>query len=509
MSEPIPTDPVVDPDFPPEDPVPPEPEPVEPGPEMPVVGGWLDAAAQAEADAKQYTDEQVPLVAGRMVPRNMDREPTVEDGADLIAGTGWNQYDPVTNDLVQMWRWDGTAWQALDMSAEMIPVLDIGSATVGDLTGGRINVQDGPIIAGDPAGARVEITGDGLHAYDATGTETARIQGDEGVFVGGEFRTSDTLPGQVTLSDTGFEDPLESGSPGPGVGVTPRNPDGFARFPGVGPSWGGMTISGGRDATGRWGTIEASPTSSTLRAVDEGGGGAGYISTAVGESRILASGPDGESGEVRAAPTSARLRTRTAGGAVASEVNASPTAVTARTYGTSGESGWMRARPGDVELAYVDSLNTYFSRIQATETEASLFTRAGGTNRHLTVDADGIWVRSGSAAYNLEETAQDSGWHSIPLASGINGAGSPSWRNKGGMIYFRGAATAAWATGWNTVATDMPAEMRPAVRVIQNAPSQSELGLLWRMGADGLLEFYKPNSGTRTGEFSGLFYPLG
>src|SRR5699024_4688753 len=135
-----PTDPVVDPDFPPEDPVPPEQEPVEPGPEMPVVGGWLDAAAQAEADAKQYTDEQVPLVAGRLVPRNMDRAPTVEDGTGVIAGTGWNQYEPATGDLVQMWRWDGTAWQALDMSAEMIPVLDIGSATVGDLTGDRINV---------------------------------------------------------------------------------------------------------------------------------------------------------------------------------------------------------------------------------------------------------------------------------------------------------------------------------------------------------------------------------
>jgi len=82
------SEPSVDPDFPPEDPVPPEQGPVESGPEMPVVGGWLDAAAQAEADAKRYTDEQVPLVAGRLVPRNMDRPPTVEDGADLIAGTG-------------------------------------------------------------------------------------------------------------------------------------------------------------------------------------------------------------------------------------------------------------------------------------------------------------------------------------------------------------------------------------------------------------------------------------
>src|SRR5699024_7262291 len=126
-----------------------------------------------------------------------------------------------------------------------------------------------------------------------------------------------------------------------------------------------------------------------------------------------------------------------------------------------------------------------------------LYTRAGGTSRYLSVDANGVWVKTGAKSYNLEETAQDSGWQAITLASGITGAGSPAWRNKGGMIYFRGTATMAWTAGWNTVATNMPAEMRPAVRVIQNAPSQSELGLLWRMGSDGLLEFYKPSSGTR------------
>ena len=324
------------------------------------------------------------------------------------------------------WRGvDGAEYVMADGPAETIPAGEWGTlrrtweapagAVSGSIAfqfqaspGNTVRVSD-LVWAAHDVDAPVVIVADQIIGGHFTG-ETF----EGGAFVGGEFRTSDTLPGQVILSDAGFEDPLESGIPGPGVGVTPRNPDGFTRFPGVGPSWGGMTVSGGRDATGRWATVEASPTSSTLRAVDEGGGGSGYISTAVGESRLLTSGPDGETGEVRAAPTSARLRTRTAGGAVASEVNASPTAATTRTYGENGESGWMRARPVDVELAYVDSLNTYFSRIRATETEASLFTRAGGTNRYLTVDADGIWVKSGSRSYNLEGTA----WDTLSLGSG-------------------------------------------------------------------------------------------
>lgn len=374
-------------------------------------------------------------------------------------------------------------------------------------------MASGGIIAGTPGGARVELTNEGLAAFDTDGTETASIAGEGGEFVGGVFRTSDNLPGRVTLSDTGFEDPLQSGIPGPGVGVTPRNPDGFTRFPGVGPSWGGMTVSGGRDATGRWATVEASPTSSTLRAVDEGGGGSGYISTAVGEARLLTSGPDGETGEVRSAPTSARLQTRATGGAVASEVNASPTAVTARTYGENGESGWMRARPGDVELAYVDSLNTYFSRIRASDTEAHLFTRAGGTHRYLAVDADGIWVKTGAKSYNLEETAQDSGWQALSLASGITGVGSPAWRNKGGVVYYRGTVTKStgWAAGWNLLAADVTAAATPAANMLRAGVSSATNHMLLQVTSAGRLEMWLPASleGSTTVQLSPMFYPLG
>lgn len=474
MSEPIPTDPVVDPDFPPEEPVPPEPDPVEPGPEMPVVGGWLDAAAQAEADAKQYTDEQVPLVAGRMVPRNMDRAPTVEDGADLIAGTGWNQYDPVTNDLVQMWRWDGTAWQALDMSAEMIPVLDIGSATVGDLTGGRINVADGPIIAGNPDGARVEMTSDGLHAYDATGTETAAIQGEGGVFVGGEFRSSDNNPkGQFIISDDAYVHPRD-GYTTPGIQFVSPTPEDYTYPAGIGTIDGDVRISGGRHTDGRSSDLSITPSTVVLST--------GNLTT-----------PDRIS-QMSVTDTGSHLVANdNASGATASMRANHPIDI-----------GGVRAADGQALIRAAEDGSS--GELLAEPTRARVQFNAGGVRRELVVDADGVWVKSETDEYNLLETAQDSGWHSFSPVAGMDSY-ALAWRNKGGVIYMRGTVTATWSAGWTTVATNLPAEMRPAIRVVRQSPSTSEQGLYFRVGNDGVLEFNKPTAGTRTGDLSAIFYP--
>lgn len=37
------------------------------------------------------------------------------------------------------------------------------------VSGDRVDVHLGPLVAGDPLGARVEVTATGLHAYDGTG----------------------------------------------------------------------------------------------------------------------------------------------------------------------------------------------------------------------------------------------------------------------------------------------------------------------------------------------------
>src|SRR5699024_9077650 len=80
--------------------------------------------------------------------------------------------------------------------------------------------------------------------------------------------------------------------------------------------------------------------------------------------------------------------------------------------------------------------------------EAYLHSAAGGTRRYLSVDADGIWVKTPKGAppgyfmhYNLEETAQDSGWVNLSYASGFGSAGSGGpfqIRRAGGMVHLRG-----------------------------------------------------------------------
>src|SRR5699024_6196432 len=112
--------------------------------------------------------------------------------------------------------------------------------------------------------------------------------------------------------------------------------------------------------------------------------------------------------------------------------------------GNSSEMGWVQVKPQVAELAYVDPNNTYFSRIKADANEAFIYTRAGGSNRYLTVDAGGVWVKTNKSgtwkSYNLEETAQDSGWQDVEVLPGYKAqpSQSPQVRRLGNSICFRG-----------------------------------------------------------------------
>lgn len=86
----------------------------------------LDAAAAAMAEA-------------RYAPRIANRAPTAADGTSKPTGAGWLQYDSAGR-LIQMWRWSGTAWERLDMAPVMIPVIQIGTGTAGDLSADRVTV---------------------------------------------------------------------------------------------------------------------------------------------------------------------------------------------------------------------------------------------------------------------------------------------------------------------------------------------------------------------------------
>lgn len=98
------------------------------------------AAAAHEAAEAAADSAGAAMAEARYAPRIADRAPGPADGEGKPAGAGWWQYDPVSQLLVQGWRWSGAAWERLDMDPVMIPVISIGTGTVGDLTGDRVTV---------------------------------------------------------------------------------------------------------------------------------------------------------------------------------------------------------------------------------------------------------------------------------------------------------------------------------------------------------------------------------
>lgn len=245
------------------------------------------------------------------------------------------------------------------------------------VTGDRIDVNENSFIAGDPAGARIEIRSTGFHAFNGTGTETAHIDGAEGVFVGGEFRTSDNLPGQVRLADDAF---TYSGQSIPGIEITPEDTRYTVLPAGVGP-WGtGAALRGGEDTSGRSSTIHATPTQ------------AGITSTSpTGDAQVFASSNGISAGSTRTSDGDrGRLSVDYMG------VNL------AATDGETGENGEVTARPRDLRMTLRDGSGNTSGQIRVAAststisnidpdgraTEISVGSRSGALISHT--DTDGV-----------------------------------------------------------------------------------------------------------------------
>src|SRR5699024_6081619 len=102
--------------------------------------------------------------------------------------------------------------------------------------------------------------------------------------------------------------------------------------------------------------------------------------------------------------------------------------------------------------------------------------------------------------------AQDSGWNSFPVKGGITAGQGLAWRNKNGVIYFRGTVQATWSAGWNAVVAGLPKEMRPSSTIVTPSPNGSETGLLMMMTPDGEFSVFKPKAGGRTMFVSSMIY---
>lgn len=227
----------------------------------------------------------------------------------------------------------------------------------------------------------------------------------------------------------------------------------------------------------------------------------------------------GKGGIVQTSEASSFMRTyKDDGVTLGGSIETSPERSTVRTYsGNESESGWVKAETASAELAYVAPDNTYLSRIKTDVDEAFLYTRSGGTGRYLSVDANGVWVKTNRSgqweAWNLEETASDSGWIGFTLRSGINGTGSPAFRVKAGVVYFRGTVTKTgnWEQGWTDIAGPFNPRYRPATTVQVMGSMTDDRRTLLRMSSDGYLSVYmRPAiAGTATLPLTPLSYLLG
>lgn len=124
-------------------------EPDAPAPEYVQIDGecWKlvtdPAAIQAAQDALEAREKANEAFAmAQYAPRIANRPPAAADAEGKAPGAGWLEYDPATQLLKQMWRWTGQAWEELPMDPVMIPIIQIGTGTAGDLTADRLIVTN-------------------------------------------------------------------------------------------------------------------------------------------------------------------------------------------------------------------------------------------------------------------------------------------------------------------------------------------------------------------------------
>lgn len=174
-----------------------------------------------------------------------------------------------------------------------------------------------------------------------------------------------------------------------------------------------------------------------------------------------------------------------------------------------GPRGLITASQVGARVAYTGGIGTSSGFAEVTPGGTTLSYTASGVTKALLIDSSGTWVKTGTDEYNLEETAQDSGWQPFTPAPGFTLSASAAWRNKGGVIYFRGTVTGAWTTGYNTIVSGIDATIRPAYAYTVNEAGTGEAGVMIRMESNGDLKVSVPTAKTQTYRLTALSYPTG
>lgn len=403
------------------------------------------------------------------------------------AGEGDQWFRVVDGEVIGQWRWDGSAWQAVTLTDTIISGIDLSKLEPrGSLSEVVANKMFADIFAANKvttqelAAGAVTAENLAVGAVKAEMIEGGSFVGETfegGTFTGGLFKTSDDLPGQVVFADDAYNPSvLVDDMALPGLRVVPTGTARFVKFPGIGSVHGNLVVDGGRSTTGAFSDIVVNPWETFIETNGGGDFGRNAVRVSYKEITLDAFRP----GNTRSAT-----------------INVSEGSGYIRTFSGDGyESGWVRVRPKDAELAYLDRDNKYLSQIRADSNEAFLYTKAGGPGRYLTVDADGIWVKTNRSGkwemYNLEETANDSGWIRFNAHSGISTGNDPGLRLKGGIVWAQGYVTrpAGWPKGWTRIAGSFAEWLRPTRDVLRQGATTATQRQILRMTSTGYIEVW-------------------
>ena len=342
---------------------------------------------------------------------------SINEPSTAGAGEGDQWFRVVNGEVIGQWRWDGAAWVPVTLTDAIIAGIDLSKlVSNGNLSEVVANKMFADLFAANKITAQElavgavtaeNIASGAIHANEIVGGSFTGETFEGGTFTGGLFKTSDALPGQVELADDAYVTHLDGGGTYPGLRITPIDTSATSLPAAIGPSTNGLTIFGGRSILGGSSIVQCNPTAAFMRTFRDGGGTGSEMQASPDASLLRTFREDGGTGsEMQASPDGAFMRTYRGGGERAGTIQTSAYDSFMRTYaGNSSESGWVRARTQDAEIAYVAANNTYFSRVKADANEAFLYTQAGGANRYLSVDANGIWAK----------TNESGSWQSISL----------------------------------------------------------------------------------------------
>ena len=411
---------------------------------------------------------------------------SINEPSTAGTGDGDQWFRVVNGEVIGQWRWDGAAWVPVTLTDAIIAGIDLSKlVSNGNLsevvankiwadlfTANKITTQE--LAAG--AVTAENLAAGAIRADSIEGGSFVGETFEGGSFTGGLFKTSEALPGQVQLSDDAYVTHFDGGGTYPGLRIVPIDTSQMNLPAAIGPSASGLTIFGGRNTSGGTSIVQCSPTGAFLRSFRPDGGIGGESQAGPTESLMRTYGTDGVSrGEMETAPTYAQMVVRASNN-------------TSR--------GLIYANTSTANLRVFNANNAMVGRIHVDANESYLFSAAGGSNRYLTVDATGVWVKTNKSGswewFNLEETANDTGWINFNAHSGISTGNTPALRLKGGVVWAQGYVTrpAGWPSGWTRIAGSFATWLRPTRDILRYGATTATQRQLVRMTSTGYLEVW-------------------